>query len=363
MKLSQPQSRLLRFLLTLAIGIIGGFLFSAITAPLPWMLGPLTLTALGSIAGLRLFIPPSLRALVSSIIGLMLGSAFTPEMLATMSGWLPSLCVLLFLGVVTTTLGAVCFYKFGRYDTVSAYFSAAPGGLSDMTIIGGAMGGNERLISFSHTIRLLAVVSFIPLWFRFSHGYINPGMTQAMGSLAMLRGIDVAVLTACAVIGFLLARLIRLPAPALMGPLLLSAAVHGAGLSRAHPPGEFVLTAQIFLGCAIGCRFSGVSFRSMLRPLIVGIVAATVTLLCCFLGVSGLWWAKSLTDFISLFLAFSPGGLSEMAMIAIALNADVAFVSTHHFVRIFAVLLFAPLAFRVTLHLFPKLGKKSTPPA
>ncbi len=47
-------------------------------------------------------------------------------------------------------------------------------------------------------------------------------------------------------------------------------------------------------------------------------------------------------------LAFAPGGLAEMSLIAIAINADAAFVATHHVVRIFLIVVLAPLAFRLT---------------
>jgi uncharacterized membrane protein AbrB (regulator of aidB expression) len=56
-----------------------------------------------------------------------------------------------------------------------------------------------------------------------------------------------------------------------------------------------------------------------------------------------------LTDlpFASLILAFSPGGLAEMSLIALALDIDPAFVATHHVVRIFLVVVLAPIAFRL----------------
>ena len=50
---------------------------------------------------------------------------------------------------------------------------------------------------------------------------------------------------------------------------------------------------------------------------------------------------------VPLMLAFSPGGLAEMSLIAIAIGADAAFVATHHIVRIFLVIVIAPLAFKL----------------
>ncbi len=50
---------------------------------------------------------------------------------------------------------------------------------------------------------------------------------------------------------------------------------------------------------------------------------------------------------VPLTLAFSPGGLAEMSLIAIAIGADAAFVATHHVVRIFMIVVIAPLAFKL----------------
>lgn len=336
-----------RFLLTLIIGACGAAVFLVLTAPLPWMLGPMTAVALTALAGATPFIPSWLRALVSSVIGLMLGSSFIPEMFARMPSWIPSLCGLLLVSLITTGVVTIYFRRIGRYDPVSAYFSAAPGGLSDMTIIGGVMGGNETLISLSHTIRLLTVVVLVPLWFRLSYGYDTPGVGSAMGRVMDLNGLDVIVLIGCGIVGYGAASLIRLPAPYMMGPLLLSACVHGAGLTQAHPPGELVLSSQLILGCAIGCRFSGIRWASMLRPVLVSCSAAFLMLTSNLLGIFIVWSLTDIADFMSIFLSFTPGGLAEMAMIALTLGADIAFVSAHHFVRIFSVLFFAPLVFKL----------------
>ena len=48
----------------------------------------------------------------------------------------------------------------------------------------------------------------------------------------------------------------------------------------------------------------------------------------------------------ALVLAFAPGGLAEMSLIALALGVDAAFVSTHHIVRIVLIVSLVPLTFR-----------------
>ena len=42
-----------------------------------------------------------------------------------------------------------------------------------------------------------------------------------------------------------------------------------------------------------------------------------------------------------LLLAYAPGGLNEMSLVSLATQSDVAFVATHHLVRIIVLLAFA----------------------
>ncbi|HVG81048.1 MAG TPA: AbrB family transcriptional regulator, partial [Methylomirabilota bacterium] len=46
-------------------------------------------------------------------------------------------------------------------------------------------------------------------------------------------------------------------------------------------------------------------------------------------------------------LALAPGGLAEMSLVALALHADAAFVSTHHVARITMVVAAAPALHRL----------------
>jgi uncharacterized membrane protein AbrB (regulator of aidB expression) len=46
-------------------------------------------------------------------------------------------------------------------------------------------------------------------------------------------------------------------------------------------------------------------------------------------------------------LALAPGGQAELTVLALIVGADVAFVVAHHLLRLFAVILGAPLAARL----------------
>lgn len=50
-------------------------------------------------------------------------------------------------------------------------------------------------------------------------------------------------------------------------------------------------------------------------------------------------------DPVLLTLAYSPGGLAEMSMVALSLSLEPGFIIVHHLTRVVLVLVGAPLAF------------------
>ena len=213
----------------------------------------------------------------------------------------------------------------------------------EMVLLGKAMGGDLRTISLVHSVRIMLVVFIIPFWFRLFEGY-EPRQTTGMAGIGDLTLADAGLLVACAAAGLWVAGRLRLPAAPLIGPMILSAAIHMAGLTAARPPLELVAVAQVVFGTSIGCRFVGVSlgrFRGVLTAAFLGTVFLT--------ALSGLFaFVLALVagiPFSALLLAFSPGGLPEMSLITLAMGIDIAFVSTHHLSRIVLVIVLAPIIF------------------
>src|SRR5437879_7075189 len=78
MKLIRSRMKPHPVLKALVICGAGGALFSAVRAPLPWMLGPLLAMAFGKFVGADLASPKGGRATGQIIIGCALGLYFTP---------------------------------------------------------------------------------------------------------------------------------------------------------------------------------------------------------------------------------------------------------------------------------------------
>lgn len=329
----------------LCLGIAGGALFYVLHLPLPWMLGAMAATTIAAMSGVRVALMPRLRLVFIAILGIMLGSAFTPEIVQSIGQWTGSFGWLVFYVVIATGVVFAYYRRLARYDPVTAYFSAAPGGLSEMILAGGALGGDERRISLAHGARILTAIFALSFGYRWFGGYVPPAANSSVLA-AVLDWQDWLLLASCGVVGLLGAKALRVPAYALVGPMLLSALVHGAGLTHSRPPVWLVAAAQVVVGAMVGSRFDGVKPRVVGHALLLA-AGATIVLLV-FAALFGEAVERSIgIPFSAALLAFAPGGLAEMSLIALSLDVDAAYVSSHHIVRIFMIVLAAPALFRL----------------
>lgn len=333
-----------RVAFALAIGAVGGTAFYAFGLPLPWMLGALFATMIAALAGVQVLGPARLRSPVVAVIGVLLGSGFAPEMVAKAGAWAVSLSVLS-VYCIAVALIVVPFYHFvGRLDWVTAYFAGMPGGLTEMIEIGEANGAKPLPVIMAHSLRIVVTIAVIAFWFRYVEGYAVGAAPP--GPAVPMTPTDIALLLASAILGSVLGLRLRWPAPTFLGPLFLSALLHLSGLTESAPPGLLVILAQVILGTVLGCRFQGVSLR-VLGPALALCIGATGLTLGLALAGAVVMRALVGTNLDAGLLALSPGGMTEMGLIALAIHADVAFVALHHVVRILFIIVVAPLAFRL----------------
>lgn len=322
----------------LLIGVIGGSLFAIADLPLPWMLGAMAATMVASLSGAEIRLPQPMRKPMIAVVGVALGSAFTPDRLEGMSTWLPSLAVLPIYVVVIGCLVLVYLRSRSHFDGKTAFFAATPGGLSEMVILADQLGGDLRNVALFHATRLALIVFSIPLIANLVVT-LEPVSTIDAGDDEIIPS-DLLILAALLVAGWLLALPLRLPSPSFMGPLFLSSAVHLAGMTEATPPFIVVAMAQLVIGTSVGCRFSGVPLGLILRTLTIGAGGAFLMFIVTLMFAFGLY-AFTGNPLALLLLALIPGGFPEMSLIALSMGFDPAFVVTHHGFRVLLVVTFA----------------------
>ncbi|SDI39577.1 hypothetical protein SAMN04487993_100484 [Salipiger marinus] len=333
------------FAMALAIGTLGGALFTLIGMPLSWMLGAMTATGLASILHLPVKGWARARPPMSAVIGVMLGSQFGPHTLETVADWWPALVALAAYLLVSAVLCTVYLRRMIRMDGPTAFFSAMPGGLIDMVLLGAERGGDERTIALMHSSRIFLVVLGLPPLMTLVTGADPGARVAAWRPLAEMGLLDVAFFLGAIALGTGLGRLLRMPAPFLIGPMLVSMALHWTGATGFTVPSGVIAVAQIVLGTTVGCRFAGTSSRRILHILLTSAGSTVILLGVALLFALGLQYLIDV-PVEGILLAFAPGGLAEMSLVALALNLEVSFVVVSHISRIGMVILGAGLVSR-----------------
>ena len=95
----------------------------------------------------------------------------------------------------------------------------------------------------------------------------------------------------------------------------------------------------------MGCRFADKTFNDVAKNAFHSFIA---TFLLVFLGVVAALIASLIIDknFFTLLLSYCPGGIYEVAVIAIFFNLDPEFVSFHHIIRLLMILFVVPFILR-----------------
>ncbi|MBT3371143.1 MAG: AbrB family transcriptional regulator [Rhodospirillaceae bacterium] len=334
-----------RLIFSIALGAVGGAVFYYFNLPLAWMLGSMTITTIAALAGAPIALHMPTRLSMTAVLGTLLGSAFTPQILQQLQHWGAGALTIALFVTLMTALAVTFLMRVGGMDRATAYFSGTPGGLGEMTIVGERMGGDTPTIALVHATRIFVVVFLLPLFLAGIADLDVPNTARVLASRPAAHGGELAILAACAVVGYILGQKLPLPGSQIFIPMVVSAAAYLAGFVEGRPPAEVIAVAQVVIGAAIGARFVGLNLRKMARPIILGVISALgmLALATAFAYVAAPILGLPM---YALLLALSPGGLAEMSLIALALDVDTAFVATMHLVRIILIVTLAPIFFR-----------------
>ncbi|MGO2133554.1 MAG: AbrB family transcriptional regulator [Halomonas sp.] len=331
-----------RFLPTLILGGIGGFIAYVIDLPLPWLLGALIITTLTSLANVQLGSPGRLRQGVLIIIGVMLGSAFTPELTGDLRAWIVSATIMLLATAVMMIVAVLFSYRIAGHSLNTSLYAGAPGGLSALLMMAQESGADLRAVGITHAVRILVLLLAVPpilgLLGHVDLTSASNGPTQ-WSQLPSLSG--TAWLIVAAALGVVAGRVLHLPNALLFGPALVSSILHFSGLTHAVLPPALVALAQIVIGTSVGVRFVGVALAEMARQLGLAVIQ---TLILIILAVAAAWLGQALTgiSIAATLLAYMPGGAPELSLVALSLNIEPAFVTSHHLLRITILLMVLP---------------------
>ena len=334
----------LPYITTFIVASIGTWIFITLDLPLPWLLGPILACLFAALAGAPMKGIKPVNEAMRTILGVAVGATFTTTLLITMAGMWSTLLLVPLMVFCIGLCGVPYFQKLWGYDFPTAYYSTMPGGLQDMLIFGEEAGGNPRALSLIHATRVLVIVVALP--FLLLHIW-DADLSNPPGVPATTLPVSqLLIMVACALIGWQGAKAIGMFGASILGPLLVAAAAALTGILQHRPPVEAVWAAQFFIGMTVGAKYTGVTMAEIKRDLLAALGFCGILIVLTVIFAEAII-ALNLAPPMETLLAFAPGGQAELTILALIVGADMAFVIAHHVLRIFVVILGAPLFARL----------------
>ena len=333
--------KLAKLALGLAIGAVGGFVAEHFHVPLAWMLGPLFFCMGATVAGIPALVPMWLRGNFMLIIGMFLGESFEGMDPEAVLRWPVSMAGAVLYMPVATFLAYLYYHYVVREDRMTAICSSIPGGLTAVVLISGSLGADERNVALAQSLRIAFVVCMAPLVAFGMMGYAAPAQDLYEGQ-KLISLTDFAILFGTSLGLIWLLRNSGIPILPMICPLIASALLRLTGTIEGAMPHWLVEVGLLVLGAGVGTRFGGVPFRRLVSfgALTFGGTAVLMATAAIFAVIVS---ALTGLELIALLLAYAPGGVAEMSLIAFAIDADSGFVAVHHIVRIVFVMISVPL--------------------
>ncbi len=341
-----------RWIALLAASAVLALALSLAKFPAALLLGPMLVAIAFGVRGAGLSLPRPFFLAAQAVVGCLVAHAVTPEITRTILDDGALMCAAVLVTVLAGALVGIVLTRLQVLPGATAAWGSAPGGAAAMVAMSEAYGSDPRLVAFMQYVRVAAVVLTASVVARF--------LVDASGTPARVAAEPTPVLALLATLGIAalgvgLATVLRIPAAALVGPMLLGAVLHATGIASVAVPGPLLDAAYAGIGWYVGLRFTRETLHATLHAL-PGILAATVAVILLCGG-----WAWGLTfllpiDFLTAFLATSPGGLDSVAIIAVGSRADVPFVLGVQTLRLFTVLLTGPILARWIARTVPEPG-------
>ena len=340
----------LKFITVILISIPSAIIADYFSIPLAWMLGPMIITSIAALSGLKVKMPKIALNSILIILGLHIGNYIDQNLFNQMINWIWTSFIMLIYIIICILLVSKYLEKFSGYGKKASIFSAAPGALGPLMILAENEKTDLSQVATSHLIRLIIIITVIPFII------VNNTNTDTLlidkFDYMSQNHINLILLIIASLFFIFIFDKIKVPAALLSGTLFASGLLQITEIATYKLPDESVNFCLLILGASVGCRFAEKTVKEIANNSLHSIVATTVLVV---LGLIAAYVATFFVDtnILTLILSFSPGGIYEVAVIAIAFDLDPDFVAFHHIIRLLFILFTVPIILRI----FDKIKK------
>jgi uncharacterized protein len=319
---------------------LGGLVFHSLGLPAAWLSGA---AIAGILWGMTRWAKPMPRGLVDIamlISGSAMGAAVTPEAIAAI-GRYPGSLILLVIGVVAISgASSLWLMRISGWRKADAVLASAPGALSTVMAVAADRKADVPSVAIVQNVRLLFLVVLLPALVV---------LTGEAGAGSRLVGIGLPIADAASIgimllLGLIIGEILKklnVAAPLLLGATIVSALGHGTGAIDGVMPPAIATCGLVLIGLFIAGRFRNIQRSALKKALVasIGSFAMGMTVAAVFAAVAarvaGVSFANSL-------VAFAPGGLEAMTVLALVLGLDPLYVGIHHLARFLGIAFVLP---------------------
>ncbi|MEP7091476.1 MAG: AbrB family transcriptional regulator [Nocardioidaceae bacterium] len=342
-----PRTRLLRsWLLVLVVTVAASLLFAAVDLPSPVLFGSLVAGILHAlVAREELDMPPAAFRVGQGLVGAVIGALVQVSTLARLASDWPSVA-LVTLGTLAISVAAGRLLALHRdVSAATGAFALVAGGASGIVALARDLGADDRVVTIVQYLRVLLVLLAMPV---VTTVFFHPGRGAGSLSTGATRwGPDLLFVVLAVGLGLLVQQVVTAPATALLGPMLVAVAISASGvLGQVSVPPALEDLGYALIGVRVGLRFTRASLRSIARLLPLATLLIIVVIAACA-GLGLLLAEVTGVDRLTAYLATTPGGLFAVLATAADSGSDVTYVLAVQVIRVFAMLLLAPLLGRL----------------
>jgi membrane AbrB-like protein len=332
------------FVLVIVISVPSAIIADFFSIPLAWFLGPMLITSLASLMGLKIKMPRLILSSILILLGLYIGNYIDKSLFTQMHQWVWTSLIMLVYIICSVLIVSRYLEKFSQYEKKTSIFSAAPGALGPLMILAEDEKTDLSQVATSHLIRLIILITVFP--FIVSSFYDAKGIevAQEVVENQNLNHLLILIFSSLVLIYFF--EKLKIPAALLSGTLVASGFLQITEIANYQISPDIIDYCLLVLGASVGCRFADKTFSEIGKNALHSFVA---TFLLVVLGIIAALIAGLIIDknFFTLLLSYCPGGIYEVAVIAIFFDLDPEFVSFHHIIRLLMILFIVPIMLKI----------------
>ena len=334
----------LQFITVIIISIPSSLVADYFNIPLAWFLGPMLITSLAALMGLKVKMPRLVLSLVLIVLGLYIGNYIDKSLFAQMHQWIWTSLIMLVYIIISVLIVSKYLQIFSKYERKTSIFSAAPGALGPLMILAEDEKSDLSQVATSHLIRLIIIITIFPF---IVNSFYEVEKIKVLDEV--LRNQNLAhlfILIVSSITLIFLFDKFKIPAALLSGTLVASGFFQITDIASYQISPDIIDYCLLILGSSVGCRFAEKTFGEIGRNALHSFVA---TFLLVVLGLIAALAAGLIIDknFFTLLLSYCPGGIYEVAVIAIFFDLDPEFVSFHHIIRLLMILFIVPVMLKI----------------